>query len=477
VRAYTRALEDISLVKLASFMKSRVIERARGCTKRQCIWIIEDKAVKNELWFINVLMNFVKKETGSEDWKYDVDLNQLKYTADVCGNAASLTEIGNLYRAGYPPLGKNEQLAFLYYMKAAVQNDPLAQMCVAVCYEIGTGVPKNAEKAFEWFYKARLNNVCDALYKLGMCHEDGVGTSQDHVKAFECYSQAAEHGDAIAQNNVGVYYDRGTGVKRSAELAVYWYEKAAEQGHASAQNNFGACLEEGVGVKKSLQQAIHWYTKAANQGDQMAQNNLGYCYQEGIGVAKDPDRAIYYYQQAALQGYEAAQTCLGKCYYKGYFVSRDYQLSAYWFSKALEQGSDVAHYYLGKMYLKGSGVPQNLQLAYKLFSARATKPKFEKALKQFTSGHLLNSLLVEEWPSSFVNLHPTCRQALMELLLVSRYRETYFPKEVYCLIVHSIILLWPFPHVALPSSPKQQIDIYIPQTPLLKYLNIKAQQI
>jgi len=447
-RRYTLALEDISLVKIATFMKLRVSERVRGSTKRQCIWLIEAAVVKGDLWFRTVFGNFITKELGV-DFKDSMapvmELDQLQAKAKL-GDPEALTELANLYRAGFPPLVKNEQLAFELYSLAARVKYPLAQMCLAVCYEIGLGVNRDREKAFEWFSCAGESNVPDALYKLGMCYEDGIGTEQDHEKAFKCYRRAADTGDAIAQNNVGVYYDRGTGIDKDPDLAVYWYEKAAEQGHASAQNNFGACMEEGMGVKKSLTGAIYWYTKAAEQGDQIAQNNLGHCYHHGIGVGKDPEKALQYYRKAAYQGYEPAQTVLGKCYYKGFGVPKDYALSAYWFTKAVEQDSDVAHYYLGKMYLHGIGVPQNYKLAFKTLSAKHDRSRIDKHLKKFGEGPILNNLLASDWTSYIKNLHPTCKTAILELLCVSRHCEHNFPNELFTEIVHQIILVWPHPH-------------------------------
>jgi TPR repeat protein len=451
LRRYTLALEDISLVKIATFMKLRVTERVRGSTKRQCIWIIEASVVKGDLWFLSVFVNFVTQEAGpalKESASRVMKLDQLQAKAQS-GDPEAITELANLYRAGYAPLVKNEHLAFELYSKAARANYPPAQMCLAVCYEIGLGVNRDLVKSFEWFSLAGESNVPDALYKLGMCYEDGIGTTQDHKEAFRCYCRAAETGDAIAQNNVGVYYDRGTGIERNPELAVYWYEKAAEQGHASAQNNFGACMEEGVGVKKSLPCAIYWYTKAAEQGDQIAQNNLGHCYHYGIGVGKDPFKALQYYQKAAYQGYEPAQTVLGKCYYKGFGVPKDYALSAYWFTKAVEQESDVAHYYLGKMYLHGVGVPQNYKLAFKTLSAshdERSRSRIDKHLKKFCEAPILNKLLASDWPSYIKNLHPTCKTAILELLCVSRHCEHNFPNELFTEIVQQIILVWPHPH-------------------------------
>ena len=58
-------------------------------------------------------------------------------------------------------------------------------------YAEGHGVPKDYEKAFIWFEKAAEQNNILALYNLGLMYRDGQGVAQNNKKSYIMLSLAA----------------------------------------------------------------------------------------------------------------------------------------------------------------------------------------------------------------------------------------------------------------------------------------------
>ncbi len=147
---------------------------------------------------------------------------------------------------------------------------------------------KNWEMAFYWYEKAAKQGNPIALLNLGYCYLNGQGVQQDYSKAFRCYQKAAESGNASAIGSVGFFYERGYGVTRNLVLAVDNYRKAAELGDASAQNNLGVCYQNGTGVQRNLDEARKWYSMAAEQGSIEAQSALQSLNQQLYEKEKNP---------------------------------------------------------------------------------------------------------------------------------------------------------------------------------------------
>ena len=74
-----------------------------------------------------------------------------------------------------------------------------------------------------------------AEYKLGLCYEYGEGVEKDMSEAVKWYRKSAEQGYAQAQCNLGDCYYRGEGVRQDQKEAAKWYRKSAKQGFAKAQ--------------------------------------------------------------------------------------------------------------------------------------------------------------------------------------------------------------------------------------------------
>jgi hypothetical protein len=121
----------------------------------------------------------------------------------------------------------------------------MAQLSLAVLYELGRGVPKNKSKAIKWFTKAAL---------------------QGSPIAFNYVKKYAVEGHLLAQSNLGIIHINGQGIMKDFQEARNWLQKAADSGSAEAQYNLGVVFERGLGTPIDIELARKWYKEAASQG-------------------------------------------------------------------------------------------------------------------------------------------------------------------------------------------------------------------
>ncbi|KAJ1977236.1 hypothetical protein H4R33_006256 [Dimargaris cristalligena] len=246
-----------------------------------------------------------------------------------------------------------------------------AEYCLGLCYMEGQGVVKNDQRAFHWFQKAALQHLDRAQSVLGYCYVEGCGVAKDPAQALHWYRLAADQGESMAIYNLGYCYEYGVGVKRDVHQAYKWYRRAAEQGNALAQNSLGYCYEDGIGLARNPTEAAKWYRRSAEQGYPWAQCNLGYCYQYGIGVTKSFEKGALWYRRSAEQGYSRAQHNVGFCYQNGIGVERSGQLAFHWYRQSAQQGNVFAYHSLGYCYQYGTGVEINLPRAVEWYTKAA----------------------------------------------------------------------------------------------------------
>ena len=178
-------------------------------------------------------------------------------------------------------------------------------------YARGLGVKQNHVQAHQWFLKAAAQNHPAAQVFLGAMSEQGKGTGQDFAQAQQWYAKAAAQNFPEAQFMLGLMYFQGKGVPQDYSLAREWLQKAAIQQLTPAQVNLGWLNEYGRGAEPDLEQARSWYLKAAESGDVLGQFDLGTLYHQGKGVAQDYAQARTWFEKAAEKNYAAAQYNLG----------------------------------------------------------------------------------------------------------------------------------------------------------------------
>lgn len=316
----------------------------------------------------------------------DFDLPQAQY------------QLGQVYRMGLLGLeGPDYDRAFEFYQRAASQGMAAAQLCVALCYQQGKGVPElDIEIAVEFMEKAAYQGDVRAQYRLGLCWQRGQGVGkQDHRLAVEYYRAAARETYPLAQCHLGMCYAKGLGVETNHEKAFKNYQLAASQGLAIAFNQMGACYQTGQGVEQNRGEALNcyhkaapthvdaqfnvgllylqdgnfrdgwqWVRRAARANHIRAQGLLGASYLHGrYGLKRDLPHAVRWLRAAAKRGDASSQCHLGIHYHERDKAS---QALSFW-RRAAQRGHPRGQYWLALCYDRGWGVEVDKQRAIKYY--------------------------------------------------------------------------------------------------------------
>ncbi len=154
----------------------------------------------------------------------------------------------------------NENLAYLWFNKAAEKNHHEAIYWLGQCYQNGWGTENNDGLAFECFKKAAEQKVNDAYYDLALCYYHGKGVEQSDVLAFEWCKKAAERNIPEAQYWLACSYFDGNHVEQNAELGFIWMKKSANSdngGYKKAIAYLAKCYEQGIGTEKNNEKAFN----------------------------------------------------------------------------------------------------------------------------------------------------------------------------------------------------------------------------
>jgi hypothetical protein len=162
----------------------------------------------------------------------DEALRWLRQSADK-GNAAAMTNVGQMFAAGLGVL-KNEAEAAAWYRRAADKGDADGQNFLGQLYDNGRGVPQDFAEALKWYRLAVAQKNANAQNNLGVLHAKGRGVPLDQVEASRLYRLSADQGNGYAQLNLGFQYVNGHGVSQSNEAAYFWLNLAASRLPATA---------------------------------------------------------------------------------------------------------------------------------------------------------------------------------------------------------------------------------------------------
>lgn len=138
--------------------------------------------------------------------------------------------------------------AFIWFKKAAEQDDSNAQTVLGFMYANGIGIDDNAIKAFIWFRKAAEQGNPDAQFRLGLCFYAGFGVLQNHTEALFWLNQAEQQNNSNAQYLIGFMYANGEGVEQDQNLAITWFRKAALLGNQSAKDELSLLNRQSVKI-------------------------------------------------------------------------------------------------------------------------------------------------------------------------------------------------------------------------------------
>ena len=255
----------------------------------------------------------------------------------------------------------------LYYAKAldgflkseAENGDVLYQSIIARMYYNGLGTEQDYEKAFVYYMKAAEQNNADAQYRVGRMFLAGEGTEQNTPKAIEWLEKAANQNNPFAQYALGKIYFDGEYVPEDLKQAYSWLKKASDNHHCFADYILGKMYDEGRGVPKNSNTADTYYNNAlksfikkeAKSKDLMLQNLIARMYYNGLGIEQNFEKAFIYYLKAAEQNDPDAQYRTGRMFLAGEGTERSIPKAIEWLEKAaVQEDNGAAAYLLGKIY-------------------------------------------------------------------------------------------------------------------------------
>ena len=219
------------------------------------------------------------------------------------GDAACINALGYCYGEGIG-VEKEPYLELEYYKKAASLGNIKAYINLGNVYGVGTYlVDVDQELSFIWYRQAALNNHSEAQFAVGLRCFNGYGTKKDLSQAIEWIEKAAHQQHPQAIEFLYTVYGGGYGFERDEEKVAFWCEKAAKIGMVDAQNNYGLRLID----EKRYEEAFYYFNEAAKKGSQLALGNMGYCYMNGLGVKKDTEKGKYYLELSGFSYFDEGE--------------------------------------------------------------------------------------------------------------------------------------------------------------------------
>ncbi|KAG0289920.1 hypothetical protein BGZ96_006607 [Linnemannia gamsii] len=240
-------------------------------------------------------------------------------------------QLGMLLEYGDHNVAKDLVTAADWYRMAAELDHPEAQFRLGALYAKGTGVPLDDNMALIWYTKAAEQGVELAQLAVGIQYQQGHnGMPPDRPKALIWLHKAAAKGNPDAQHLIGMYcyseYSQGggRGFRANYAKAMEWFLKAAtneRRPHAGAQENIAFLYLGGRGVAKDYAKAKEWYHKSmmatpSKDGKDLARyyyiiGNLHYL--GGPGMAQDYREAMTWFMKAVEAGHVEACYMMGLC--------------------------------------------------------------------------------------------------------------------------------------------------------------------
>jgi enhanced entry protein EnhC len=298
------------------------------------------------------------------------------YRLSRLGNSNATLKLGYMMANG---LGGKKDLkkAKSYYLKAARENNPLAQYLIAQSYQFGQGTKVSPVKALYWYKRAAAQGFDKAYLSLGFLYETEF---KQYDLAKNWYEKALKNDQGLANFNLALMYDYGKGsTKENKQQAFGYYLQAANSGVSETYYPLALKYYNGVGTERNVESAYNWFNKAYQQGDNRALAKLAFMNEMGVGTKKDAAKAIIFYQALATLGQVEAMISAARLYQQGKGVPQDLDKAFNYYQMAADKGNKFAKYQVAKMRLEGEGVIADKERAIKELEA-LKKQNYPKAV-------------------------------------------------------------------------------------------------
>lgn len=239
---------------------------------------------------------------------------------------------------------RDEKQAVLWFERAALQGNIVAQKMLGDLYEQGRGVSENLKLSADWRTKAALRGNTEAQVNLGRMYMVGAGVEKDMQKSEYWLHRAAIEGNGEAQFLLGKMYKLRASNAHEQALAGNFFARAATQGFGSA-TEFLQFMEN---ARYKLSEFFHQHPadiyKLAQDNDAESQYQLATRYESGHGESQSNAKALYWFRRAAQNGHAMAMKSLAHIYAKGLDgVAPDPKAAAYWSGLAQSASARPLH--------------------------------------------------------------------------------------------------------------------------------------
>ncbi len=191
---------------------------------------------------------------------------------------------------------------FAEFLGAAVGGSAFAMCICSRLLRAGRGTAKSEQDALLWAEKAANTGFAPGLYELALCFELGVGLPINMQRALETYERSANGGYGFAAYRLGRSYYHGDAGSVDVFKAIAWMERAYELGDFHGAHDLGEWYESGEKLSRRYSEAIVWYQRASELGDPFSSLRLQMAYSLGeLGLSRDQALADRYARMVAQQ--------------------------------------------------------------------------------------------------------------------------------------------------------------------------------
>ncbi len=310
-----------------------------------------------------------------------------------------LTDLGGVLIASYGALN--------WYLAAAVQELPQAQLAVGLKLEVGeAGRPAEPLSAAVLYQLAAKKGSREARRRVGWMYDAGYNVPKDRALATNLLRGLDKTGDLVAGFRLGVGYQYGLGVPKNLGTAQRIYQKNANQNEprgvfALAYNTHVKGDEEGSAGSAEIIRAMQLYERAASLGEVEALTNLGYLHYRKLAPNASLEQGIEYFKQAAELNSSSAQAYLGWAYIVGVGVKKNEKQGLSLLKRAADRNNPTAQYNLAFLYAKGEVVEApdlKKSIFWLIIAERTDDKKIQASVKRFKTAILsrISSDLLKE---------------------------------------------------------------------------------
>ena len=227
------------------------------------------------------------------------------------------------------------ELAMGWLAIAAANDDPDAQLRLAMAHAYGMGVERDPQEAQRLFRLAASQEHIEAHYEWARYLEQQIQDRVSRIHAVELYDIAARQGHLQAQLRLGQLFKAGEAgtdatlpaaepqlaiIPKKANYkpshspnlvrALQYFTMAAERGHVESQFELGQMYARALGTPQRFDEAAKWYESAAQRGHARAQFNLAFMVAHGQGVEESLLKSYEWYRISFLSGYALAKQAM-----------------------------------------------------------------------------------------------------------------------------------------------------------------------